>query len=215
MSLSFRTTAARRVARLAATFGVVLAGLGTACADAPSAPVASAQPELPQVRLSKTRGGSGETRGVARVRPLAAPVAVTFTVDPSRASRVTLPGAGLEIHVPRGAVAEPVEITATALPGEYIAYDFQPHGLVFRQPLQMRQDLRHVDWSRVNLFQLSNLEIAYFADPSALHTGDGVIPVQEFLGALFDLIGGRAEFDVHHFSGYIVAWGRSRSYSGW
>jgi hypothetical protein len=195
-----------RLARTAATLGVVLAGLTAACSDAPSSPNVTADAPRPaQLVMSRSRGGSGETNKVGRVNPLSAPISVSFRIDPSQNGHFEIKAAGLEVDVPQGAVTTPVEITATALPGNVIAYEFQPHGLVFQKPLRVRQDLRAIDWRTASF---GGLEIAYFADASALDAGSQV-SVQEFLGSFFSLLSGRVEFDVNHFSGYMVSWGRS------
>jgi hypothetical protein len=196
---------------------VALAAVVAACSDAPSSPTPALTPA--PVRLSKSRGGSGQTETVARSTPLAAPVTVSYRIDPKRNGSVELPGTGLRIDVPAGAVDAPVTITATAVPGSVVAYEFQPHGLVFKRPLQARQDLRALAPSVLSQLQsvlsgllsgkvsTSQLEIAYFANPSALDGGD-TVSVQEFLASALDFGSGRVEFSIEHFSGYMVAWGR-------
>lgn len=196
----------RVVARAVATLGVVLTGLAAACGDAPSSPTATPADThgSSQVLLARSRGGAGETEKVGRANPLSAPISVSFAIDPRKNGHFEIKEAGLEVDVPAGAVSAPVTITATALPGNVIAYEFQPHGLVFAKPLRVRQDLKAIDWSTASF---GGMEIAYFADPSALD-GGSVVAVQEFLASAFSLLSGRAEFEVNHFSGYMVSWGR-------
>src|SRR5688572_14517351 len=117
------TSRARNVGRsLAAVAAVAVAAFVTACSDAPSATAPAAAP--PSLRLSKSSDGPGETQKVGRATPLAAPVTVSFHIDPKKNGKFELPGTGLEIEVPKGAVSEPVTITATALPGPSNAYRF-------------------------------------------------------------------------------------------
>jgi hypothetical protein len=219
---SHLTSHARNVGRsLAAVAVAAVAAFVTACSDAPSATAPATAPT--SLRLSKSSGGPGETQKVNRAAPLGAPVTVSYHIDPKQNGTFELPGTGLEIEVPKGAVSEPVTITATALPGAALAYRFEPHGLVFRRPLHARQDLDALaPQTRSQLGSLlssllsggqgsSQLEIGYFADESALAGGE-TVTVNEFLGSVLDLPSNRVEFDIEHFSGYMVAWGRSRYY---
>lgn len=196
------------ITRLTAMFGVVVAL--AACTDAPSGP--SAQPSAPL--LARAKGGSGKTSTVGRATPLTQTVTVSYRIDPTRSGRIEIPAAGLEIDVPQGAVSSPVTITVSALPGNVVAYEFQPHGLVFQRPLHVRQDLRALALDRLpgkgaqsRLGKLE-LEIAYFVSTSDLDVAGGSASVAEFLASTFDFSGHKVEFDIEHFSGYMVSWGR-------
>ena len=204
------------IARLSAALGVVVTL--AACSDAPSAP-ATPSAKLSPVVLSRSKGGAGITGTVGRTTPLAQAITATFAIDPRRKGRVELRDAGLEIDIPEGAVSSPVTISVTALAGNVVAYEFQPHGLVFRRPLRVRQDLRAIDLgtflggfdlSKVDAKKLRDLdlEIAYFASVGDLDVAQGTARVSEFLASNFDFSGHRVEFDIEHFSGYMVSWGR-------
>jgi hypothetical protein len=198
---------------------VALAAAVAACSDAPSSPSPSPALSPAPVRLSKSKGGAGETEKVGRANPLTDTVTVSYKIDPKKNGSFELPGTGLRIDVPAGAVETPITITASAIPGAIIAYQFQPHGLVFKRPLQARQDLRVLAPSILAQLQnvvssilsgnlaTSQLEIAYYANPSALDAGS-TVSVQEFLASNLDFGSGRVEFSIEHFSGYMVAWGR-------
>ena len=118
----------------------------------------------------------------------------------------SIPEAGLYIFVPANAVSEPLTISAKALTGDLMAYEFGPHGTRFNVPLQMYQDLglahitAHTD--------LSKFEVGYFADENTLNYQTDKVAVNEFIptGVVFE---GRAlRFEVSHFSGYVIATGR-------
>ena len=118
----------------------------------------------------------------------------------------TIPEAGLYIFVPANAVSEPMTISAKALTGDLMAYEFGPHGTKFNVPLEMYQDLglahitAHTD--------LSKFEVGYFADDNTLNYQTDKVAVNEFIptGIVFE---GRAvRFEVSHFSGYVIATGR-------
>ena len=118
----------------------------------------------------------------------------------------SIPEAGLYIFVPANAVSEPLTISAKALTGDLMAYEFGPHGTRFNVPLQMYQDLglahitAHTD--------LSKFEVGYFADENTLNYQTDKVAVNEFIptGIVFE---GRAlRFEVSHFSGYVIATGR-------
>ena len=203
-----RSTLGRPLARAVAAFGVAAAALSAACADVSTAPTnASPSASLSPSTLVRSKGGPGTTSTVGRVNAFAQPVTVSYHIDPRESGRIEIPAAGLRIDVPKGAVSEPVTISVTALPGNVVAYEFQPHGLVFRRPLEVRQDLRAVD-----LPGQRDLEIAYFADKGQLDVAGGKARVNEFLASNFDFSGSEVRFDIEHFSGYMVSWGRSRYY---
>ena len=91
--------------------------------------------------------------------------------------------------------------------------DHPDEGVCFaRKPITLRQDLRAIDFRTIDVLNLFNLEIAYVRDGTAIPVAGSLLEALEFLAADFDFFRGRVEFDVNHFSGYIVAWGRSRYY---
>lgn len=117
-----------------------------------------------------------------------------------------IPEAGLYIFVPANAVSAPMTISAKALTGDLMAYEFGPHGTKFDVPLEMYQDL---DLAHITAHtDLSQLEVGYFADENTLDYGTDKVAVNEFIptGVVFE---GRAvRFEVSHFSGYVIATGR-------
>ena len=54
---------------------------------------------------------------------------------------------GLYIDVPSDAIdGNSLTITVTALRDAAIAYDFEPHGMVFPKPLDFQQDFKNTHW---------------------------------------------------------------------
>jgi hypothetical protein len=118
----------------------------------------------------------------------------------------SIPEAGLYIFVPANAVSAPMTISAKALTGDLMAYEFGPHGTRFNVPLQMYQDL---DLAHITAHtDLAKFEVGYFADENTLDYRTDRVAVNEFIptGIVFE---GRAvRFEVSHFSGYVIATGR-------
>ena len=118
----------------------------------------------------------------------------------------SIPEAGLYVFVPANAVSRPMTISAKALTGDLMAYEFGPHGTKFDVPLEMYQDLGLAHISAHT--DLSKFEVGYFADGNTLDYRTDKVAVNEFIptGIVFE---GRAvRFEVSHFSGYVIATGR-------
>src|SRR5947209_8334288 len=79
--------------------------------------------------------------GVIRNTPLATDITAGATIG-SAGGTITVPGTGLTLVVPRGAVSVPTAFLVTAKAGKLVAYDFEPHGTRFPVALQFQQDLR-------------------------------------------------------------------------
>ena len=139
-----------------------------------------------------------------RSAPLAGDVSASAIIGEAGGT-ISIPAAGFSITFPRGAVREPVRITATALAGSNVAYRFEPHGLVFRQSPVITQSLGLTEAVQ-RLLSLDGLEGAYFADDAAL--GSGTATVTEVLPTSVDLLSLRLRFSIRHFSGYAVSSGR-------
>ena len=208
----------RHIARVVTAIGIAafMGGLA-ACSDAPLSPSNDRAAAVPRPSQNGVGLGAGynvplatpvSAEGVKRGTPLAAPISASFDVGRS-GGHFSLPGTGLSVLVPSNALDQPTRITVTALPGEAVAYDFQPHGLVFRRPLQMTQDLRGTNWDRR---AGASFDVGYFPTPDQVDPSTGTARVSELLQGYLDTRGVRLQFDVYHFSGYIVAWGRSYSW---
>jgi hypothetical protein len=141
-----------------------------------------------------------------RTKPLRQPLVASAVIGP-RGGRIQLERAGFQIEFPRGAVPVPTRITVTALPGSNVAYEFQPHGIVFNRPATIRQALRHtLAWK--NPVLAAQLQGSYFerliVDPSETFARS----LEPRQGRLKDSRGA-LEFTIEHFSGYMVSTGKS------
>ena len=134
-----------------------------------------------------------------------------FRIDP-KGGWFSIPEAGLYIYVPQGAVSAPLTISAKALTGDLMAYEFGPHGTKFNVPLQMYQDL---DLAHITAHtDLSKFEVGYFADENTLDYRTDKVAVNEFIPTAIEFNGRAVRFEVSHFSGYVIATGRGPSAGG-
>jgi hypothetical protein len=133
-------------------------------------------------------------------------VSWSFTVGPSGGTS-SHSATGLTISVPRGALGSTVTITVTALAGTPVAYGFAPHGLVFAKKVQLTQSLSGLDMGLVSSLLFQG---AHFSGDDPVYT-DGLALVTETVNAHVNLLSRTVSFPIEHFSGWIVATGRSGS----
>lgn len=187
-----------RIAGLA--FSVVAAGIATACSvDRVSAPAAT----VPAQAITATVAGTLQSvTGLMWNTPIAQPISRSVTVTP-RGGTLSIPETGLFVTIPANAVTETITITATALPGKLVAYDFQPHGTRFAATIKFKQDLTNTTW--YGAANRGPVQGAYFANTSQVNTMTGSADVDEKIPA--GITGTAVNFWISHFSGYMVAWG--------
>jgi len=196
------------------TRGALLAGLTAAtwfvvaCSDstAPTQSMTTVRPEAKQDalldELLKTVTGL-LVAPVQRKQPLANDVVWSFDAGPGGAtSRNT--AVGVTITIPAGALSSTEHITVTALAGSAVAYGFSPH-LEFDKPVRITQDLRVTTSGLLNLL----LSGAHFTGDELNINRNGLALVDELVGALVNPLNQTVTFNVNHFSGWIVASGRS------
>jgi hypothetical protein len=180
-------------------FATLLGGAALAvgaCADAPAGPSAVSTPRLELV------SPAAYADGLLRNKANDVPITTEFRVT-KQGGKYHLPG-GLHIEVSPGTFKETTTLTATMLPGNVVAYDFQPHGLVFSKPLLVSQDLKQTNWQGKDV---SKFGVGYFADAADLNLLTKQALVREFLRSTIDLQGQRASFKIFHFSGYMMSTG--------
>jgi hypothetical protein len=174
--------------------------------------VAPTLPEAPTAP-SLSRGGNGGGNGVGHHRKVAGRkhvvrgrVSVSAEIGQNGGTLV-LKDEGLRVEIPRGAIPlargqRSIEITVTAVPGASIAYEFEPHGLVFEKPILLVQDLRGTDLEADDV--LAGLARgAYFEGG----VKDGFADLLEIRPTDVDVKHKKLYFSVEHFSGYLVAVG--------
>lgn len=180
----------------------------TACspdrATAPATDVAAPANGLLGDLLGGTLGtvnGLVTKASLIRTTPLLVPITRSVTLN-GTGGTLSIPEVGLTVTIPREAVGDTsVTISVTALPGVGVAYSFQPHGVQWRAPLRFSQDLR----GTIALGGLlgKRLGAGYFAQDSQVNPRTGVVKLNEVLSG--GTSGGRFEFNMWHFSGYMVS----------
>lgn len=153
---------------------------------------------------------------VQRSQPLEQDIVVTERIGRT-GGRIVIREAGLTVTFPNGALPlsgprDYVEITVTAVAGDRVAYEFEPHGLQFQVPVKLEQDAKHtnVDWRGPGgppAGQTADAATgAYFADRSALQA-DGTAVVSEYqeTEAASQMNGSKFRWNIEHFSGYLLA----------
>jgi len=191
-----RTTSLRCIGF--ATALVFIAGCGeNASTTSPATAVASSS--AMRSILSSPTAVQVVTRDVALNSPVS-----TSAVIGAFGGTLSLPGTGLRVVVPAFAVTSPTRITVTAVAGNQVAYEFEPHGIRFLAPLVVTQDLAGTGVYNGGLLQ-SGIVAGYFASVSDLDPANGTALVSELLSTSLSLLNHSATFAVFHFSGYLVA----------
>lgn len=113
---------------------------------------------------------------------------------------VSLPALGVTLVVPAGAVSKRTEFRITALAGSTVAYEFEPHGITFKKPLELQQSLASTTWLIGR-----PLGGGYFESAAQIDQKKGKAKVNEQLPAT--LVGGKVILKLRHFSGYLVSMG--------
>jgi hypothetical protein len=187
------------------------AWLAASCTEAssPTAPAfshGSAQTSLLGGLLNVARGLL--VSPLQRKQPLADDVSWSFYAGPGGATSSNS-AVGLTVSIPSGALATTTKITVTALAGSAVAYGFEPH-LTFAKNVTLTQDLRVTSYGLLNQV----LSGAHFTGDDLTLTSDGLALVDELVGAPVNPLTQTTSFGVGHFSGWIVASGKSSDGSG-
>jgi hypothetical protein len=188
-----------------------LAMLATAACSADRTPLApqSARPSaavatvgLAPVTLAEPAVQTSLVRDVA----LSSDVTVSRSVGVD-GGELELPAAGLRVVIPPGALRRTTTITATAIAGDMVAYEFGPHGTRFALPLILIQSTVGTNAGQVPAGSV--FQGGYFASRDALDKPSRSARVSELLPTWGVAADGAIAFNVWHFSGYIAGWGRS------
>jgi hypothetical protein len=127
--------------------------------------------------------------------------------------QLSIPGAGLKVIVPPFALRSWTRITVTAVAGNQLAYEFEPHGIRFLVPLLVSQNLTGTSALNGGGLLPKPVIAGYFADLSDLDPLGGTALVSELLGTSVSLLTKTATFPIFHFSGYLVATGEGSTSS--
>jgi hypothetical protein len=136
-----------------------------------------------------------------RLVPLSGDITSSAVIDANGGS-IEIPEAGFRLDIPKNAVAEPTTITVTAVQGLATAYEFEPQGITLNKRLLFTQDLS-VTSAIANLLG-TDFTGAYFRSRDEI-SPFGSAAVHELLPTRVDLLSGVVQFQIKHFSGYLVA----------
>jgi hypothetical protein len=183
--------------------------LATSCTDATS-PTAMAPVRVEAQRDALLGGVINSVTSlliapVQRKQPLPSDVSWSFDAGPLGATTSNA-AVGVTVVIPAGALSTTQHITVTALAGSAVAYGFSPH-LEFAKSVRITQDLRVTNLD--GLLLLPVLSGAHFSGDVPSLTSDGLAIVDELVSALANPLNKTATFNVSHFSGWIVASGKS------
>jgi hypothetical protein len=190
--------------RIVAVASLALIAVATGCSDRSATPFT---PEREPVQLEVV---SPPVIALPLKRLHALPNDITRSITLSGTGGViNIPEAGFHLNVPKNAIIGmgKITITVTALAGDMVAYEFSPHGTVFKYPVKLTQDLAVTSWHANE--GRTDLEAAYFKSVDDIDLQRNEVVAYEFLPVVF-ASGDRLHFDVKHFSGYLVSTGRHR-----
>lgn len=195
--------------RCAAVSAALLAG--GSCGDSPTAPGDGGAGLQRASRVTAVASGY-VARGslIKRTFTLAENISTSATISPT-GGYLSFPQVGLVLYFPPGAVSGTVVVTATAMKGNRVVYDFQPHGIVFDTPIYVAQSLALTELSTPRAVRKQQDVWAGFLRRGAADMlGDGSANFTEVFDAfLYGKGGGTvAVFTTDHFSGYAMASGR-------
>ena len=181
-----------------------LVALAAACSDA-------SQQSQPSPNVPRLSSGTIPllSQTLARRQALRTDVVRTIVVG-SNGGRIEIPEDGLRVDIPSNALPKgrgSVSVKVTALAGSQLAYEFEPTGTTFTQPLRFEQDLNSLTLTSSLLGRLLP-SVSYFKSRSDLNASNGVARTYEELLTAFDLSGHTLKAEIWHFSGYVVSWGR-------
>ena len=202
-----RARVARRCGALVGTAAIAL--LAACSTDSFTAPAAPVTPEHSNSAFTDLLTGLGATldtvSGLSRLVPTAAITrSQTFDKD---GGTLDIPELGFTLVVPANALpSRTLKISVTSLAGSMVAYDFEPHGTVFKRPLVFTQKLTGTNWLLV-LLAGKSLSGAYFKNTEQVDTKNCKAMVDEKYNAL--IFNGFVSFSITHFSGYMVSTGRA------
>jgi hypothetical protein len=180
-------------------------GFALACADSPAGPAGDLEvvAELgkgdkggPPKDGGDTGGGEPDSTSTSSVlhwkSTLNKSVSDTEICKPDRRCRLSMQSVGTYVTIPRGAVSENVTVTVTAIAGDEVKFDFQPHGTQFLKDIQVDVDIRN---TVADGMEGQTFEAWYWVDD--LNT------VLEVFQA--KVLSGYVIFTTDHFSGYALA----------
>lgn len=185
---------------LKAWFRVVMGAATIAVAAACSSETATA-PAEPDVAVRAgvlPPGQFRKAKGLEREAEIGKSLTVSKRFTAKDGGTLELSGMKAKLFIPKGAIPrDTMTITMTVLPGKIVAYDFEPHGTVFRKPLTLSVEM--AETKGIPLFG------GYFKSTSQVDAAKGQVAIDEVLLAIPN--GNVLLLNLWHFSGYMVSTG--------
>ncbi len=192
-----------RLLTLSATMTAALLAYG--CANdsitAPASTPVAAPAAASQSLLGSLLGQTTTVTPLLRKTPITS-VTASATIGPL-GGVLALPSAGLTVVVPPLAVTKATKMSVTAVAGSSVAYEFEPHGIKFTVPLVATQSLKGTQAQSGGSINPLSLFAGYFPDSKQITS------VSELLNLNVNVLGQTSVLTIWHFSGYIIATGRS------
>lgn len=149
------------------------------------------------------------------VRVLRRPFSIAMDISASadigpEGGEIKIKSAGAKIEFPAGALRQTTHITMVAKAGQYVAYEFEPHGIAFDKAVKVQQDLKYTLAYRRDV--ANYLTAAYYTgDLNSIFVDRRKLFARVSEVRRVDLdrrVNPRvAKFYIHHFSGYIMSSG--------
>jgi hypothetical protein len=202
--------------------GIMATAIVASCADGPSSPNAAAKVPSAQTQGYNVPAGRQASQSllgsivgaltspvsvVTRDVPLRADITVSTEITPQNGGQIRIPEAGFTVIIPPHAVAYTQTISVTALAGNLVAYDFGPAGSTFLKPLHINQKTHGTDAGLLRGL-LGGLHAGYFKNNGQLNFQNATGLVDDLLPTTLDDLLGQADWDITHFSGYLLCTGR-------
>jgi hypothetical protein len=143
-----------------------------------------------------------------RTTPLPADLTGSATIGP-KGGEIAIAEAGVKVVIPSGALTNSTLITMTALKGTHVAYDFQPHGLIFLKPVKVQQEIVGTGATGIAAL-LNGMHGVYFEklDLSTVNGNQELPDGKETQLGYFETRDRTSiKFFIGHFSGYLVSCG--------
>lgn len=168
-------------------------------AASPASPSSAVVTDLVGSTVAGVGSALPQVLTLERLVPLPMNVSAKGAIGASGGS-LSLPALGVTLIVPAGAVSSRTEFRITALAGSTVAYEFEPHGITFKKPLELQQLLAPTTWLLGR-----PLGGGYFESHTQIDQRKGKAKVNETLPVT--VIGGKVILKLRHFSGYLVSMG--------
>ena len=179
--------------------GIAAAATVAACSmETATSPVSDVGGEISANVLP---GGERSALALSRTSPLTNELRASARFT-SKGGTLTIKELGVTLTVPKGAIPrDTMTITMTAIAGDMVAYEFQPHGTVFRKALTLSHKLKGTKYDPAHDGRFGG----YFTDRSKIDHQARKIRIKEAVKPT--IANGSFSYPISHFSGWMVSTG--------